>query len=131
MASRTMRLEGLEFGQIRPVRSSSFSSDVMSNSAISATTAPQVPHANPSPAYIAQTEASDLISAELDRRVLVSDPALTLLNEFLDHVLFSIIATSHSVALGPLKAAVPAVLKPRLGKAALRVAEEELKEYIE
>ncbi|KAK5957790.1 hypothetical protein OHC33_000979 [Knufia fluminis] len=131
MAVRTPKPDGLDLTQMRPVRSSSFSSDVMSNSAKSAGTAHTVPYANPPPAYIAQTEASDLITAELDRRVLVSQPALALLNEFLDHVLYSLISISHSVSLGQLKAAVPAVLKPRLGKAALRVAEEELKEYME
>lgn len=131
MAARTQNSDGLDLAQMQTVRSSSFSSDVMSSSAKSAGTAHTVPHANPPPAYIAQTEASDLISAELDRAVLVSLPALTLLNEFLDHVLYSIISVSHSVSLGQLKAAVPAVLKPRLGKAALRVAEEELKEYME
>ncbi|KAK5099016.1 hypothetical protein LTR70_000862 [Exophiala xenobiotica] len=131
MAKRAHRPNGLDFAQVYVERSPSFSSDGMSSSAHSAGTAHTVPHAGPSPAYIAQTEASDLISAELDRKVLVTQPALTLLNEFLDHVLYSILSVSHSVSLGPLKAAVPAVLKPRLGKAALRVAEEELKEYME
>lgn len=131
MSGRVNKPDGFDFSSMRPTRSWSVSSDVVSNSTKSASTMHHVPHANPPPAYIAQGEASDLLSAELERKVDVSQPALTLLNEFLDNVLYSIISTSHSVALGQLKASVPAVLKPRLGKAALRVAEEELKEYIE
>lgn len=131
MAKRAHRLNGLDVAQMYPERSSSFSSDGRSNSTRSASTAHTVPRAGLSPAYIAQAEASDLLSSELDRKVWVTLPALTLLNEFLDHVLYSILSISHSVSLGQLKTAVPVVLKPRLGKAALRVAEEELKEYIE
>jgi len=131
MAKRAHRLNGLDVAQMYPERSSSFSSDGRSNSTHSASTAHTMPRAGLSPAYIAQAEASDLLSSELDRKVWVTLPALTLLNEFLDHVLYSILSISHSVSLGRLKTAVPVVLKPRFGKAALRVAEEELKEYIE
>ena len=131
MATRTQKPNGFDLSQMHPIRRTSFSSDIMSNSTKSAGTSHTVPRASPPPAYIAQTEASDLITTELDRKVLVSESALTLLNEFLDHVLYSIISISRSVSLGQLKAAVPAVLKPRLGKAALRAAEEELKEYME
>ena len=125
------RPNGLDSMPMAPVRTGSFSSDIMSSSTRSTSTAQLVPHANPPPAYIARGEASSLLSKELERNVDASPPALTLLNDFLDHVLYSVISTAHSVALGQLKAAVPAVLKPRLGKTALRVAEEELKEYME
>lgn len=121
----------METPQLRNVRSPSISSDVVSNSSRSVTTAASVPYANPPPAYVSPVEASKLITAELERPVTVSPSALTLVNEFLDQVLYSIISTSHSVSLGHLTAAVPVVLKPRLGKAALRVAEEELKEYLD
>lgn len=90
-----------------------------------------MPPANPPPAFVAGSEASDLISTELGRRVDVSPSALVLLNEFLDHVLYSIVSTSRSVGLGQLRSAVPLVLKPRLGKAALKVAEEELRDYMD
>lgn len=131
MTSRSPRSEVGENFPLHPLRSASFSSDVMSSSTRSTGAAPIVPHANPPPAYVAASEASDLISIELGRKVHIAPAALTLLNEFLDHVLYSILCTSHSVSLGQLKAAVPVVLKPRLGKSALKVAEEELKDYIE
>lgn len=131
MATRSPRLDGGASSPFptHPVRSSSFSSDVISTR--STGPAPTVPYANPSPAYVASSEADDLLSTELTRTVHVSPAALTLLNEFLDHVLYCIICTSHSLSLGQLKTAVSVVLKPRLGKSALKVAEEELKDYIE
>lgn len=113
----------------RAMRSSSISSDVMSTSTRSITST--VPFALPIPAYVAQTEASKLISSEIDRNVSLSNSALALLNDFLDHVLFMILSTSRSLSLSALRSAVPSVLKPRLGKAAVRVAEEELKEYLD
>ncbi|KAK5081605.1 hypothetical protein LTR05_007736 [Lithohypha guttulata] len=131
MAMKYGRLDGLDTPHIQTVRSPSLSSDMMSSSAKSNVTSHLVPFVNPPPAYFARGESSDLISTEYDRKVDISQSALTLLNEFSDHVLYCIISTSHSVALGQLKAAVPAVLKPRLGKSALRYAEEELKDYIE
>lgn len=113
----------------RTIRSPSISSDVMSTSTRSITST--IPFALPAPAYVAQTEASKLISSEIDRNVSLSSSALALLNDFLDHVLFTILSTSRSLSLSALRSAVPSVLKPRLGKAAVRVAEEELKEYLD
>lgn len=103
----------------------------MSTSAKSTGTTTLVPPVSPPPTYFARSEASELITTEYERKVDVSQSALNLLNEFSDHVLYNLISTAHSVQLGALKAAVPAVLKPRLGKSALRYAEEELKDYME
>lgn len=103
----------------------------MSTSARSTGTTTLVPAVNPPPAYFARSEASELITNEYERNVDVSQPALNLLNEFSDHVLYNLISTAHSVQLGALQTAVPVVLKPRLGKSALRYAEEELKDYME
>lgn len=130
----TIRPDGLDVRTVQHLhRSNSTSSDMMStaNSVASSGTTHTAPAANPPPAYIAQNEASDLISAELERKVTLAPAALTSLNDFLDAVLYSIITTAHSIALGNLKSAVSIVLRPRLGKAALKVAEEELKEYME
>lgn len=131
MAVRAGRPDGLDYVPMQPVRAPSFSSDIMSASSKSAGAAYSVPDANPPPAYVAQMEASKILTREMDRRVVVSQPALTLLNEFLDHVLYNIILTSQSVALFQIRAAVPAVLKPRLGKLALKAGEEELREYMD
>lgn len=112
-------------GRPQPPRSLSTSSDSTTR-----LISPLVPYANPAPAYIAQKPASDLIISEINQNVTVSEPALTLVNDFLDQVLYNIISTSRSTSLHALRATVPGVLKPRLGKAALKVAEEELKEYL-
>jgi hypothetical protein len=114
------------------VRSPSISSDIQSVSTLSvAASIVAPPSVNPQPAYVASNGASQLLSSEVGSTVSVSESALVLLNNFLDQILFSILSAAHSVNLGHLKAAVPLVLKPRLGKAALKAADEELKEYLE
>ena len=60
----------------------------------------------------------------------VSPSALTLLNSFLDQMLFSILASARSIRLHELRSAVPDVLKPKLGREAVAGADEELKEYL-
>jgi hypothetical protein len=86
---------------------------------------------NPEPAYVAISAASQLISSELETdAVTVSASALTQLNNFLDHILFNILLTAKSTKLSVLKPAIHSVLKPKLGKAALLAADEELQEYL-
>jgi hypothetical protein len=111
----------------RAMRSPSLSSDVPSTRSAAP---PALPEAVPSPAFVAGAEASQLVSSEVDDSVNVKEQALALLNSFLDQILFNIISTARSVQLGRLRDAVPLVLKPRLGKAALNAADEELKEYL-
>jgi hypothetical protein len=111
----------------RAMRSPSLSSDVPS---IRSAAPPALPEAVPSPAFVASAEASQLVSSEVDDSVNVKEQALALLNSFLDQILFNIISAARSVQLGRLRDAVPLVLKPRLGKAALNAADEELKEYL-
>jgi hypothetical protein len=105
----------------RAMRSPSLSSDVRSTR--SAAT-PAVPEANPLPTFVAIAEASQLVSSEVDDSVNVKDQALLLLNSFLDHILYTILSTAKSIQLARLRDAVPVVLKPRLGKAALGAADE-------
>lgn len=116
--------EGSEGRQVL-MRTASAASDVTTWSANLS-----VPQANPPPAYTAQIAASELVTNEIGRTVLVTHSALTLLNEFLDQVLYNVLLASRSTTLSSLRAAVPTVLRPRLGKAAVKVAEEELKEYL-
>ena len=86
---------------------------------------------NPEPAYIAVSAASQLISSELETDgVTISASALTQLNSFLDHILFNILLAAKSTRLSLVKPATQSVLKPKLGKAALAAADEELREYL-
>jgi hypothetical protein len=89
-----------------------------------------LPAANPRPAYLAQGAAEQLASTELDRPVDVSDNALDLVNSFLDQLLYNILSLSKSTALEQLRKAVPKLLKPRLGHAAITAADEELRDYV-
>lgn len=89
------------------------------------------PPARPDPAYISSSAASQWVSAELDDDDLsVSDGALSLLNSFLDQMLFSFLSSARSIRLPQLRQAIPEVLKPRLGKDAMASADEELREYL-
>lgn len=86
---------------------------------------------NPEPAYIAVSAASQLVSSELETDgVTISASALTRLNSFLDHILFNILLAAKSTKLSLVKSATQSVLKPKLGKAALAAADEELREYL-
>ena len=111
------------------MKSTSIYSDANSTSARSV--AASIPVAHPLPAYIASTPASQLITSELEEQVAVSHAALALVNNFLDQVLFNILASAQSTTLSQLRTAIPIVLKPRLGKAALKIADDELSEYLE
>jgi hypothetical protein len=86
---------------------------------------------NPEPAYVAMSAASLLVSSELEvEGATLSSSALSQLNSFLDHVLFTILLTAKSTRLSLLKPATCSVLKPKLGRAALSGADEELREYL-
>lgn len=105
------------------------SSDVLSLSARS--TRASLPHASPPPAYVAESAAESLLYAEIEVPVKVSSSALALVNGFLDQILYDILAKSHSTSLGALRAAIPVVLKQRLGQSAIRAADEELQDYLD
>jgi hypothetical protein len=86
---------------------------------------------NPEPAYIAVSAASQLVSSELELDgVTISASALAQLNSFLDNILFNILLAAKSTKLALLRPAIYNVLKPKLGKAALSGADEELREYL-
>jgi len=59
---------------------------------------------------------------------LLTPAALSLLNGFLDNILYNILASSKSTQLARIRSAMVDVLKPRLAKEALSAAEEELSE---
>ncbi|KAF2137230.1 uncharacterized protein K452DRAFT_321925 [Aplosporella prunicola CBS 121167] len=97
----------------------------------------------PSPAYVAVAAASQIVSDHHNAQIidelgpeeaeyapaevaLFSDEALSLLNSFLDSLLYSILATARSPSLLAIRPAVLDVLKPRLAREAMKVADEEL-----
>lgn len=128
MTYRAIRPEGVETTHNQPFRNLSISSDVLSSPARSVVGG--LPHATPDAAYVAENAASHLVSTELERNVVVASSALELVNKFLDQQLYNILSQARSTALGPLRAAVPIVLRPRLGNAAMRAAEVDLKDYL-
>ncbi|EMC92364.1 hypothetical protein BAUCODRAFT_27660 [Baudoinia panamericana UAMH 10762] len=129
-------------------RSASVASDRFSTiSALTSTYFPPNPqHVNPRPAYVAPFGAAQVVGEHRARvpeylsddgdsnptkdDVDFSDPALALINAFLDQMLFSFLATARSTTLTALKPAVTEVLKSRLARDAIASAEEELHELL-
>lgn len=101
---------------------------------------------SPEPAFIAASAASQIVTNDHDSHAetwydqhgfeissetaLVSPAALTLVNNFLDNLLFNFLALSGSTSLSTLRPAVIEVLKPKLAKDAINNADEELREYL-
>lgn len=101
------------------------------------------PPISPDPAYIALSAAAHVINSELVNRDMlggedveaeeaatVSPSALTLINSFLDQLLYSFLANSRSTSIISLRPAISEVLKPRLAKEAIDGADEELQGYM-
>lgn len=104
------------------------------------------PTVRPSPAFISTSAASEIISADQEfnaadfvaedeetgngATAMVTPAALSLLNGFLDNLLFNILASSKSTQLASIRPAMANVLKPRLAKEVVAAAEEELSEYM-
>jgi len=61
---------------------------------------------------------------------IVSPPALQLVNNFLDQLLFNFLHVSRGTSLSALRPAVTEVLEPKLAKDAINNADEELREYL-
>ncbi|KAJ5476628.1 hypothetical protein N7475_002357 [Penicillium sp. IBT 31633x] len=104
------------------------------------------PSVTPAPAFISSSAASEIISADQEfnaadfvaedeetgvgATALVTPAALSLLNGFLDNLLFNILASSKSTQLASIRPAMADVLKPRLAQEVVAAAEEELSEYM-
>ncbi|KAK3066232.1 hypothetical protein LTR53_017509, partial [Teratosphaeriaceae sp. CCFEE 6253] len=118
-------------------------------SVVSGLTANHLAHpanANPAPAYVAPFGATQVVSEHRAAHqppssddedgnvskedVQFSEPALSLVNTFLDQLLFSFLSTARSTSLLALKPAVTDVLKARLARDAIASAEDELKELL-
>ncbi|KAI3322425.1 hypothetical protein HD806DRAFT_499984 [Xylariaceae sp. AK1471] len=101
---------------------------------------------SPEAAFIAASAASQIVTADLDTHsetwydqvgiepsgetALVSNGALQLANNFIDQLLFNVLATAKSTALPSLRSAVVDILKPKLAKDVINLADEELREYL-
>ncbi|KAL7623363.1 hypothetical protein AAE478_007044 [Parahypoxylon ruwenzoriense] len=101
---------------------------------------------SPEAMFIAASAASQIVTNDHDSHsetwydqmgiepsgdtALVSPSALQLANNFVDQLLFNIIAVAKSTSLSALRPAVSEVLKPKLAKDAINQADEELREYL-
>ncbi|KAI1435173.1 hypothetical protein GGR50DRAFT_338457 [Xylaria sp. CBS 124048] len=107
---------------------------------------PPPPSVWPDAAFIAASAASQIVTNNHDVHIetwydqfgidpsgeasLISNGALRLANNFLDNLLFNILATAKSTTLSSLRSAVIDVLKPKLARDVINSADEELKEYL-
>lgn len=101
---------------------------------------------SPEAAFIAASAASQIVTSDHDghseswydqagiepsgETAVISPGALQLANNFVDQLLFNIIAVAGSTSLSALRPAVSDVLKPKLAKDAINQADEELREYL-
>lgn len=139
---RLSRNEGRDVPSPQLQRNRSFSSD--RNSMPASLASP--PSVAPDPAYISAAAASQIVTSDHQSRIgnwfdendgkndsetaVVSPASLTLVNLFLDQLLFSILAGARSTAIFALRPAVVEVLRPRLAKDAIDGADEELREFL-
>ncbi|PHH54291.1 hypothetical protein CFIMG_007981RA00001 [Ceratocystis fimbriata CBS 114723] len=101
---------------------------------------------SPEAAFIAESAASQIITNDHDTHAdtwydqngvepssepaIVTPGALKLVNTFLDQLLFNFLHRARGTSLSALRPAVAEVLKPKLAKDAINLADEELREYL-
>ncbi|KAF2020954.1 hypothetical protein BU24DRAFT_416616 [Aaosphaeria arxii CBS 175.79] len=145
MMHRKTRSDAGDISSPRSSRAPSFSSERAPSVAGSVTF--QMPTTiRPAPAYIAASVASQTITdhhnanqvredlnsddeadpSSQSPNALFSEQALSLLNAFLDHLLFAFLASARSPSLTAIRPAITDVLKPRLAREAMATADEEL-----
>lgn len=126
-------------------RAQSASSDRPSTVGVYGLMSPPLP-VSPEAAFIATSAASQIVTSDHDTQsgtwydqvgleppeetAVVSNGALQLANSFIDQLLFNVLATAKSTALPSLRSAVTDVLKPKLAKDVVNLADEELREYL-
>ena len=104
------------------------------------------PSVRPPPGFISSAAASEIITSDQEfnaadfvaddeepgsgANALVTPAALSLLNNFLDNLLFNILAASKSTQLTSIRPCLADVLKPRLAGEVVATADEELSEYM-
>jgi hypothetical protein len=139
---RHTRSDAGDLSSPRSSRAPSFNSDRPS---VAGSVTFQMPSSvRPAPAYIAASVASQTVTDHHKQNSeptydsdnedsgpnlvnpLFSEQALSLLNAFLDHLLFAFLATARSPSLTAIRPAITEVLKPRLARDAMATADEEL-----
>ncbi|KAJ6083895.1 hypothetical protein N7486_010695 [Penicillium sp. IBT 16267x] len=135
------RSDFLDAGSLTRSRSTSLSSDSQ-HPRVSFMSPPSV---RPPPGFISFSAASDIITSDQEfntadfaededtgdtASALVTPAALSLLNGFLDNLLFNILAASKSTQLACIRPILADVLKPRLAQEVVTTADEELGEYM-
>jgi len=146
--NRESRPHVLDLGSTRYIRSRSSTSSFdysqsTSGSTYSVGILSSLLEVSPDPAFIAPAAATQIVTNNhggfFDNETVVSagtptipvtGPALRLLNQFLDYLLYSFLATAKSTSLPVLRAAVTAVLNKRLARDAILGADEELQSYL-
>ncbi|KAL9128964.1 MAG: hypothetical protein Q9217_002480 [Psora testacea] len=128
------------------LRTQSRSSERARTPSISGSSLASPPQYSPEPAYIAYSAAAHVVKSELVNRgqnllvgdgvdevddvLTISPSALSLINSFLDQLLFNFLASSRSTSILSLRPAISEILKPRLAKEAIEGADEELRGYL-
>ncbi|KAF1965694.1 hypothetical protein BU23DRAFT_519160 [Bimuria novae-zelandiae CBS 107.79] len=142
MNHQRSRSDAGELSSPRSSRAPSFSSDRPS---LAGSVTFQMPSSvRPAPAYIAASVASQIVTDHHNAQLredaagsdnedggglsnaLFNEQALSLLNAFLDHLLFAFLSTARSPSLTAIRPAITEVLKPRLAREAMAMADEEL-----
>ncbi|KAJ3562799.1 hypothetical protein NPX13_g8427 [Xylaria arbuscula] len=129
----------------RNSRALSISSDRPSTVGVHSLMSPPL-SVSPEAAFIAASAASQIVTNDHDNHsgtwydqvganpaegtAFVTNGALLLANNFVDQLLFNVLATAKSTALASLRSAVIDVLKPKLAKDVINSADEELREYL-
>ncbi|KAI5817464.1 hypothetical protein BZA77DRAFT_352834 [Pyronema omphalodes] len=101
---------------------------------------------NPQPAYIAASAATRLVTSDHEDffrslrhegvvgtgtpTMLVTSGSLSLVNQFLDFLLYSFLSNAKSTSISALRPAITEVLRIRLAKEAVSGADQELKSYL-
>ncbi|KAF8426968.1 hypothetical protein EV426DRAFT_427575 [Tirmania nivea] len=146
--NRESRPHVLDLSSTRSLRSPSSTSSFdygqsTCGSAYSAGILSSLLEASPDPAFIAPAAATQIVTNNHEGffddqtivsagapTILVTGPALRLLNQFLDYLLYSFLATAKSTSLPVLSTAVTAVLNKKLARDAILGADEELQSYL-
>ncbi|KAF8458122.1 hypothetical protein BGX38DRAFT_1265410 [Terfezia claveryi] len=146
--NRESRPHVLDLSSTRNIRSRSSTSSFdygqsTSGSAYSAGILSSLLEASPDPAFIAPAAATQIVTNNhggfFDNETVISagtptipvtGPALRLLNQFLDYLLYSFLATAKSTSLPILRTAVTAVLNKKVARDTILGADEELHSYL-
>ena len=139
---RDTRPDGLELPSSVFQRNRSVSSDRTSPYSGSSFNSP--PSVRPEPAYIALSAASQIVNTDRAERgylereeskvefntAIVTPGSVSLVNGFLDQLLYNFLACSRSTSIAALRPAIQEVLKPKLAKEAIQGADDELEGYM-